>query len=229
MGPYSRIEADLDLDEEAELRRLEAGDPSYPDEEAAQSAYPAPPSARPPSAPPALSGETLLFRCAASHPRGAKDTPTGGQLRLFPDRIEFAAHGAAASVVLPLASVSAFRQSKPAAGAVMAKVARPGLRSIPPCFLSSFPKPDLHSENLPDLHRACRCSRCCHGQGRQTCVFAPLPQTRAWVSLPPLVALPHTHTQARPSSIKPAHGSLPPLVASVVHTLHNLRNSRCLK
>jgi hypothetical protein len=120
MGPYSRIDADIDMDEEAELLRLEAGDPSYQEEEGGET-----PTPRPPSPARALSGDTLLFRCAASHQWAVKDAPTGGQLRLFPDRVEFAAHGAAPSVVLPLAGVTAFKQSKPAAGAVMAKVRTP--------------------------------------------------------------------------------------------------------
>ena len=65
--------------------------------------------------------EDLLFACTASHQRALTQPASRGQLRLTRQRLEFEPHGAP-RLVIALAAVSAFKQSKASVGNVMAKI-----------------------------------------------------------------------------------------------------------
>ena len=113
---YSRTTADVDLDEEAELRRLESGADPTPDAPCVDLTEPTQAVSRP-----AQHDEGLLFACAASHQRAVKQPASRGQLRLTQQRLEFEPHGAP-RLVIALAAISAFKQSKASVGNVMAKI-----------------------------------------------------------------------------------------------------------
>jgi len=117
---YSRTTADIDLDEEAELRRLESGADPTPDLPCVDLTEPTQAVSRP-SASAAQHDEGLLFACAASHQRAVKQPASRGQLRLTQQRLEFEPHGAP-RLVIALGAVSAFKQSKASVGNVMAKI-----------------------------------------------------------------------------------------------------------